>query len=36
MWALKYVHVRKLDNNRVGENKIPSLNTPSPQNPCLT
>jgi hypothetical protein len=33
------VHIRKLDNNRVGENTNPKPNTPpppSPPNSCLT
>jgi hypothetical protein len=27
-WWLKYVHIRKLNNNRVGKNINPKLNTP--------
>jgi hypothetical protein len=30
---LKYMHIKKLGNNRVG--KFPSPNTPQ-KNPCLT
>jgi hypothetical protein len=32
---LKYMHIIKLGNNRVGKNKFPSPNTPK-KNPCLT
>jgi hypothetical protein len=37
---LKYMHIEKLDNNKVGENIIPYPNTtplpPPPPNSCLT
>ncbi len=32
---LKYMHIKKLDNNKVGENMNPEPNTPHP-NSCLT